>query len=165
MKYLTFLTTILVSLPSLCWATANAQINKVTFSCDLSAKVPRTVAKTSKKEIYLITWESKAFETSGFTPTRRCQDVSDRLQGFAKDSSLRYITTGKINKENVICVAAYKDGKCRPNGLILTLQKDENPPEVLRALFDTAFKVAGAPPLKRGEKVTVDLEEILNTTP
>jgi len=161
MKYLTFLTTLLITSPLLCLQPAGAQ-TKVSFACDVSTKVPRTVARTEKKEVNLIVWESKAFQTSGFTPERRCNEVSDRLQKYAKGGNLRYITTGKINNQNVICVAAYKNGQCRPNGLILTLKNDENPREVLESLFETAFKVSGGKPLTRSEKVTLDLEKVLS---
>jgi len=164
MKYLPFLTSILIALPVFSLQSANAQ-TKVNFRCDVSTKVPRTVVKTAKKEVSLIVWESKAFQSSGFTPERRCNEVSDRLQMYANGGSLRYITTGTINNQNVICVAAYRDGKCRPNGLILTLKSDENPTEVLKSLFDTAFKVSGGAPLKRGkgETVTLDLKYVLNS--
>jgi len=163
MKYLPFLSSLVIISPLLWVPSASAQ-TKVSFACDVSTKVPRTVARTETKEVNLIVWESKAFTSSGFTPERRCNEVSDRLQKYAKGGNLRYITTGKINNQNVVCVAAYRNGQCRPNGLILTLKNDENPREVLESLFETAFKVSGGKPLTRSEKVTLDLDKVLNET-
>jgi hypothetical protein len=162
MKYLPFLSSLLISIPLISIKPANAQSN-VSFRCDLSSKTPRTVAITSKKEINLIVWESKAFQASGFTPERRCNEVSDRLQMHAKSGKLRYITTGMINNQKVICVADYIYSKCRPNGLILTLKSDENPKEVLKSLLDTAFKVSGGKPaIREGERMVYDLNQVFN---
>ena len=160
MKSLILFSSLLISLPLVSASPANAQKSQVNFYCSTSTKQPRTVAKTKTREINLVVWSSEAFDKSGFSPARRCKIVSDRLQGFAEAGSLRYITTGKINNQNVICVANTKGGRCRPNGLVLTLEPGDNPKEVLKTLFSSAFKVSGGVPLVRGETLVLDLNQV-----
>jgi len=50
-------------------------------------------------------------------------------------------------------VTKYSHDKCCPNGLILTLESDENPKEVLKSLFDPAFKRSGHNLKKEGERI------------
>jgi len=160
MKSLILFTSLLIALPLVSALPANAEKPQVNFYCSTSTKQPRTVAKTKTREINLVVWSSEAFDKSGFSPARRCKMVSDRLQGFAEGGSLRYITTGIVNNQKVICVANTKGGKCRPNGLVLTLEPGDNPKEVLKTLFSSAFKVSGGVPLVRGETLVLDLNKV-----
>jgi molybdenum cofactor biosynthesis enzyme MoaA len=82
---------------------------------------------------------------------------------FAREGALRYVTTGKINRQSVICIAPGRDKNCRPDGLILTLQINEKPTAVLNSLFNSAFKVSGGNPIVRGEKVVYDLNQVFGS--
>jgi len=159
MKSLILFSSLLISLPLVSLSPAHAQKPQVSFYCSTSAKEPRTVAKTKTREINLVVWSSEAFDKSGFSPLRRCKEVSERLQGFANVGSLRYITTGVINNQKAICIASTRGGKCRPNGLVLTLEPQDNPNEVLKTLFSSAFKVSGGVPLLRGV-IVLDLNKV-----
>jgi len=158
MKYIILLSYYLL-IHALTIDAVNAQTT-ISFRCDTSIKNPQTVAKSKGREIILITWESNSFAKSGFTPERRCNEVSERLQAYSNSGSLRYITTGKDKKtkQNIICSARSKDGVCRFDGLILTLEPKDNPKKVLDTLFSSAFKVKGGSPLIRGERVVYDFK-------
>jgi len=158
MKYLILLTYYFL-IPTLITDAVNAQTT-ISFRCDSSTQNPRTVAKSKGREINLIIWESNSFSKSGFTPERRCNDVSERLQAFSTSGSLRYITSGKDAKtnQNIICLARSKDGVCRSDGLVLTLEPKDNPKKVLETLFSSAFKVTGGTPLLRDGKTVYDFK-------
>jgi len=161
MKTLILCTSLLIALPLVSAFPAHAEKPKVNFYCSTSIKQLRTVAKTKTREINLVIWSSEAFDKSGYSPERRCKIVSDRLQSFAESGSLRYLTTGKINSQNVICVTKFKSKNCLPNGLVLTLEPGDDPNKVLETLFSSAFKVSGGKALLRtGSRLILDLDQV-----
>jgi hypothetical protein len=116
-----------------------AQSKRNVYSCINYQGKPSTVVDTDKGRILLIVWESDFFRGSGWTPQKRCQEVTKRFQEFSDNKTLRYLTTGKIKGQNVICVGKATGGstyQCIENGLLLTLEgKNDNPNQVLQNLF------------------------------
>ena len=112
----------------------------------------------------MIHWKSTVFVNSlnDFTPESRCLEISRRFQAFYIQGSLSYLTTGKINDQNVICVAQEYGGACK--GLLLTLEPKDDPQVVLRDLMDVRVNARG--PITRGTGSTyIDIEEFLDTAP
>lgn len=93
-----------------------------------------TVVDTSQGRIEMINWKRDIWGPK-WTPERRCIEVSNRLQNHSDNKNLRYISTGELNAYNIICVSEM-DGKCKPNGLLITLESKDNPQTVLKELFD-----------------------------
>jgi len=140
--------------------------HKNTYSCVNYKGKPTTVVDTPRGKIQLIVWESDYFRDAGWTPLKRCQEVTKRFQEFSDQGVLKYITTGKINKYPVICVARQVPGKgyqCQSNGLLITLQMNDNPDKVLRDLFTNAAKVGGVP-VTRGDTV-VSIPQFIDNAP
>ena len=98
------------------------------FFCD-SSTVETKLQKPNGEQQVWIQWQSRAFESAGYTPLRRCQEVSSRLESYRKNNQLNFITLGRINGQNVICTGN-QPGIC--TNLIYTLQPDEKDP--IRAL-------------------------------
>lgn len=145
------------SLPS------NAQTRNI-YNCLQYRNQPTTVVDTSRGRIQLIVWKSNFFTSAGWTPQRRCEAVTQRFQKFSDNGTLRYIATGTMNRQPVICVAEKKPSgfKCRPDGLLITLQTNDNPNQVLRDLFDISSRISSGG-LTRGG--ILDLEEFLQNAP
>ncbi len=120
-------------------SSVEAQTKKNVYSCINHQGKPSTVVDTDKGRILLIVWESDFFRGSGWTPQKRCEEVTKRFQEFSDNKTLRYLTTGKMKGQNVICVGTPIGGsayKCLDNGLLLTLEgRNDNPNEVLQNLF------------------------------
>ncbi len=143
--------------------------SSVQYRCMDREGLPATVAYTSRGAIELIKWQNDYFSASNYTPTRRCQEVSTRFQHHSDVNNLRFISTGKINNYNVICISE-KTGDCKPNGLLITLQADDNPEDVLRNLFSLdARRVHGGITRTsnggRQIKETIDLNRFLADSP
>jgi hypothetical protein len=127
---------------------AQAQTAKQVYRCINHKGNPTTVVDTPRGRVELIVWQSTALNSSGWTPERRCQEIASRFQKFADNGKLRYISTGIINGQNVICVVNREPGVgyiCIKDGLLLTLQPEEDPKQVLKDLFSSASKVGGTP--------------------
>ncbi|MGC9528591.1 MAG: COP23 domain-containing protein [Limnospira sp.] len=83
------------------------------------------VASTGHQTKPLITWNSTAFLGSGYTPQRRCQEVSGRLttavtQNGGLLSSL-LLTTGSVNGYDAVCWVNNNQSICNSNNLLVTI--------------------------------------------
>jgi len=120
---------------------ANVGVNQPSFAhpepkfyCHTSGNKPVTVYINHRGiEEPWIRWTSNFFKKAGYDPLTRCQDVSHRLQIYSRHGTLRYVTTGRLNRQNVICTADSFNGGCK--SLILTLEPGQDPVQTLKNLF------------------------------
>jgi hypothetical protein len=141
-----------------------------TYECVTLNGKPNTVVNTPRGTISLIVWQSGFFSTSGWTPERRCQEVSKRFQQHENTGELRYISTGTLNGYNIICVAEKIESStgspsylCQNHGIILTLENKDDPNKVMRELFNLTARTSEGP-ITRGSRPTtaaIDLEDFL----
>ena len=111
-------------------ATANTTTaNKTTFACSTIKGVPVTVVQTPEGNVPVIKWVSNYFSNSGWTAERRCNEVSARFQEYHSQGTLKYLTTGIQNGQNVVCVTQQNKGSCE--NLLFTLKADSNPGKTL----------------------------------
>jgi hypothetical protein len=116
---------------------AQSQVNQniqTGFFCDTSGDVPTTVYlnKQGIQEPW-IKWSSDYFTDSGWTPEKRCGEVSNRLETYRVNQQLRYVTSGVVNNQKVICVAASQGAPC--GGIIYTLKPEQDAIAALNNLF------------------------------
>lgn len=118
------------------YASPRFEIDKqVTITCSTSNRIPITVVRTSKSDIPIIIWKSNTFTGSGWTPEKRCQEVSQRFENLRYKNSINYITSGVINEQSVICAVKAKNEPCTSEGLLFTLEKDADPQKILKQMF------------------------------
>jgi hypothetical protein len=147
--------------------TVEAQSQKNVYSCiDYQGK-PNTVVDTKRGRIQLIVWGSDYFRNSGWTPQKRCQEVTARFQKFSDNKSLKYVTTGKIKNQPVICLGKKIPSgyECIPDGLLITLEANDNPQKVLMSLFQNATQVGGQPVQRSVGEQVFPLSQYLETAP
>ncbi len=128
------------------------------FVCSTSNGIPATVAKTANGEVPVILWSSDYFNSAGYTPESRCQQVSNRFQTYYGNGSLKFMTTGRINRQNVVCVAELENGPC--SGLLFTLKPGSNPTETLQELLARRSQ-SGGPLNETGARVYIDMNHYL----
>ena len=130
------------------------------ISCMNTEGVPATVAQTKTgKQVPIIYWKSQAFSGSGWTPERRCQEVSARFQNYHSSGTLEYITTGRMNGLPVICVAKTDGGACA--GLLYTLKPGQNATATLKKLFDVRTKPGAAPLEETTARMYLSVDSII----
>ncbi len=122
----------------------------------------------------LVNW-SRVIETGQetFTPERRCQEVTERLnnmivaKGISSWADLKF-TVGTVNSANVVCLVSGSE-TCSNNNMLLTLtgENANNPQKALQALlnFGTASAGGGQGPLlessdEDGGQSSVSLGEV-----
>ncbi|MBW4497421.1 MAG: COP23 domain-containing protein [Oscillatoria princeps RMCB-10] len=132
------------------------------FFCGACDGVPITFARTAKGYISVIRWVSEHFSNSGYTPQKRCQEVSARFQTYYNSGTLNYITAGRMNGQPVVCVADRAGGRC--TGLLFTLKPGTDANSTVRQLFD--IRTRGAGPLEEVyARIYINMNDYLNTQP
>ena len=128
------------------------------FVCGRSNGAPATIAQTDLGQIPVIRWTSDRFRDAGYTPERRCLEVSARFQQYFYNRQLNYLTTGIMSNQQVVCVADREGGDC--TGLLFTLKRGSDPSQVLKSLL--AVRVRASGPLNEStSRVYIDMSEYL----
>jgi hypothetical protein len=120
-------------------ASANINTSGVAkFVCDRSLdSIPTTYVVIKSERRPFIRWVAD-FGGVDYTPMRRCKEVTSRMQSLRSQGKLRYITSGEINGERVICTASSpqnaKSKIC--SSLLITLKPTDYANDVLSQLFN-----------------------------
>jgi Circadian oscillating protein COP23 len=132
---------------------------QTTFSCGDSNGIPATIAHSPKHgDVPIIEWVSNYFADSGYDPQTRCNQVSARFQEYSDRGELKYLTTGRINDEPVICAKQAED---RPCNLLFTIKKISSPGETLQRLLNIRSD-SSSPALKEtNEQVLINFNILL----
>jgi hypothetical protein len=129
------------------------------FSCGTSNGAPATIARTNDgRSVPMIRWTSNVFDGAGWTPERRCREVSQRFDTYRQQGRLAYVTTGRINGLPVICTAARDGGPC--DGLLYTLKPSQDPTMALKQLFEVRYKARG-PLNETRTRLYLSIDELL----
>ncbi len=111
---------------------------KIQFACGssyndrLKQKVPTTIAWTASDRRAIVQW-TKPMD-SYWSPEKRCEQVSTQMSQAFEAGTLKYITNGKMNSQNVICTATEVRGDCK--NLLMTLRSEDKPLQFLGELKD-----------------------------
>jgi hypothetical protein len=131
------------------------------FYCGSYEGAPATMTNSSRtgKAIPIIMWKSNYFSGDGFSPERRCQEVSSRFNNLHASGRLKMLTTGRLNGMPVICASVEKGSGCVEGGLLYTLKAGQNAGETLRNLLAVRTKATG-PLTETTQRPYISIEEI-----
>ncbi len=77
-----------------------------TFFCGVSSDgTPATLANTPRGTVQVVKWTSEFFSDAGYSPERRCQEVSSRFQRHYSNGQLNSLTTGYLNGQPAIILS------------------------------------------------------------
>lgn len=148
-----------VAVSSITSVHAQSSVAARSFVCSTAAGAPATnVVTQGGQQVPLIRWTSNVFNDAGWTPQRRCQEVSGRFDSYFRQGRLDYITTGRMNGLPVICTARSNGGAC--DGLLFTLKPGQNATQTLQDLFSIRTKARG-PLNETNSRVYVSLDELV----
>jgi hypothetical protein len=144
----------------------NAQRNQFFCSKDGDGTPITAFSHPSRGDVVIIRWESSYFKDKGFDPQSRCQEVSPKFQQYRDQGKLQYITTGRKNGSNIICVAEADGLPClkdKEDGQLWTLKPESNPNEVIAALRDR--RAGGDKVLVESQQIWVKVDDLLTNNP
>ncbi len=145
--------------------------NSNTYYCAQLNGDWNTFVNTPRGRITLINWVNQFAEK--WTPQARCVEVSKRFQTFLDQGNLKFIRTGNINRQPVLCVANVRGGDCPDENVLVTLKQETDPEEVLIRLVDFRRSVSGQtltlssddPGFYSDGEFYVDMEKFLDSVP
>lgn len=149
---------------------SQAQSNNTYYCAQLNGDW-NTFVNTPRGRVNLINWVNKFSDK--WPPEKRCLAVSGRFQKFLDGGNLRYIRTGNINNQPVICVANDRGGDCPDKNVLITLKQGTDPEGVLIRLVDFRRSVSGQtltlsaddPGFYSDGEFYVDMEKFLEAVP
>ena len=109
----------------------------------VSCQELKTIVRKGDREAVMLTWSYGGFGKE-YTPAKRCQIVSTRLQkaanlngGTFKDIQL---ASGLLNGQAVICALQSNDRACSSKNLLFTLKPENagNPDAIIQQIFSFA---------------------------
>jgi Circadian oscillating protein COP23 len=118
-------------------------INASGSSLVVSCQDLKTVVQKGDRQAVMLTWNYDGFGRD-YTPEKRCQIVSERLQkaaningGTFKDLQL---ASGTVNSLVVICALRAKSSKCNSQNMLFTLKPENalHPEVVIKKIFSFA---------------------------
>lgn len=112
-----------------------------TYYCAQLNGTWNTFVNTPRGKVKLINWVKTHSEN--WTPRNRCVAVSERFQRFLDEGTLKYIRTGVVKEQPVICVANVRGGNCPDENVLITFKPDTDPETVLIQLIDFRRSVSG----------------------
>lgn len=140
----------------------------VSIACTPVAGVPTTAGRGFGKTIPLMTWYPSSFDRAGWTPQKRCDTVSQKLDAIRQRGQLNYLTTGTVKRQSVICAVDQPRAACSSGNMIMTLEKGQNPSGTLLALVQLQPSDKGVSQVGQDKvliNVPVVMEERLRSLP
>lgn len=146
---------------------ANSEVQFIcaeSFDSESGKSLPTTFAWTPRGKIAVVRWETEAFLNAGFSPEKRCNDVSPRFQEAYNNDTLGLITNGQMDSQSVICTSDRAGGDC--NTLLMTLRPEDDSLRVLNSLRQV-LNGEQVGPVKHNNQVyfQIDIENFLETAP
>ncbi|TAD97545.1 MAG: hypothetical protein EAZ98_09270 [Oscillatoriales cyanobacterium] len=121
-----------------------------TFQCITSGSGYATIAVAGgKKTNPLITYNNPVFSGSGFTPQKRCQEISGRLETAVANNGGKLsgllLTVGEVNGYDVICYVNNNQSGCDSGNLLMTLPPRTNPGQTLATFLNVSAQPFTSP--------------------
>ena len=138
-----------------------AHSQQPTFACDNSSGVPATVVQSPQHgAVKIIEWKTTEFG-SKFNPQVRCDAVSQKFQKYAEAGTLKYFTTGLVNRQPVICAVASESSPCNSESMLYTLKKGSNPNTTLKRLLDVRSGASSSALNETGNRIYIDFDRVV----
>jgi hypothetical protein len=103
----------------------------------------KTVVHKGDRQAVMLSWNYGGFG-SEYTPTKRCQIVSERLQQAANRNGGTFkdlqLASGTVNALTVICALSAKSSNCDRQNMLFTLKPENsrNPEAIIQKIFSFA---------------------------
>lgn len=132
------------------------------FTCELNSGKYTVIYHPQSQPGQSYPWAIPSAMGGGWSPERRCHEISKRLESYRPDGLLE-LRTGQENGYNVICVTTQKNPDCR---IVLTVPAGEDPNSTRDRVFqnltvaDSGQSTQGVNTFAPGEDTQI-LEKVL----
>ncbi len=118
-------------------------VNASESSLKVSCQDLKTIVQKGDRQAVMLTWNYDGFGRE-YTPEKRCQIVSERLQKAANTNGGTFrdlqLASGTLNSQSVVCALKSNSNKCSSQNLLFTLKPENarNPEAVIKKIFSFA---------------------------
>lgn len=112
--------------------TSTPTLANTRFACQSQNGQYTVVYNPESQPGKLYPWANPSAMGSGWTPERRCNEISRRLEAYRPDGLLE-MRTGVENGYNVVCVTTQKNSSCR---IVLTVPQGQDPDTTRNRVFE-----------------------------
>jgi hypothetical protein len=113
-------------------APSNPTLANTRFACQSANGQYTVVYNPESQPGKVYPWANPSAMGGGWTPERRCNEISRRLEAYRPDGLLE-MRTGVENGYNVICVTTQKNSSCR---IVLTVPQGQDPTSTRNRVFE-----------------------------
>ncbi|MEM8831899.1 MAG: COP23 domain-containing protein [Cyanobacteria bacterium P01_G01_bin.19] len=164
MKLVSFLSTATIfalSTSTAMFAAQSVSAQEPLFTCDSSSGTPTTIVQSPKYgSVKIIEWKTTEFGEK-FSPQVRCKTVSEKFQKYAMAGTLKYFTTGTVNRQPVICAVANRNAPCNSESMLYTLKKGSNARTTLKQLLDVRSGSSGGALNETESRIYIDFDKLV----
>jgi Circadian oscillating protein COP23 len=118
-------------------------VNAAESSLKVSCQDLKTIVQKGDRQAVMLTWNYDGFGRE-YTPQKRCQIVSERLQKAANANGGTFrdlqLASGTLNSQSVVCALQANRNKCSSQNLLFTLKPENarNPEAIIQKIFGFA---------------------------
>ncbi|CBN57388.1 MULTISPECIES: COP23 domain-containing protein [Kamptonema] len=98
-----------------------SNISNRIFLCGMSQGNPATLVRTVRGPMTVIIWTNEEYTASGWTPERRCKEISARFERLNRSGQLKYLKAGTVSGQSVICGTDSRESLCSSNNVLVAL--------------------------------------------
>ena len=118
--------------PSSTTPTSTSNFDDPRFTCELNSGEYTVMYHPESRPNQRYPWAVPGKMGGGWTPERRCLEISRRLEQYRSDGLLE-LNIGRENSHDILCVTTEIDPSCR---IVLTVPPGQNPETVRNLVFE-----------------------------
>lgn len=112
------------------------------YSCREIDGIYGIYSRTERGDMRLLNFKRDV--SQNWSVIQRCEEVARRFQSFSDNSILKFIGSGYVNDEPVLCAVIEKGQLCNSTNVLVTLPPQTDPIEAARRLMDTRGLARGS---------------------
>ena len=120
---------------------SSVQASSDKYSCQEVNSVYGVYSSTPRGKMNLLNFTRDV--SQDWSIDERCAEVATRFQRYYDNGTLRFIGSGTVNQQPVLCAVLKKGEACSNDNLLVTLPPDQDPIESARKLMDTRGLASG----------------------
>ncbi len=118
--------------PSSPTPTSTSNLDDPRFTCELTSGEYTVMYHPESRPNQRYPWAVPGKMGGGWTPEKRCLEISRRLEEYRSDGLLE-LNIGRENSHDILCVTTEVDPSCR---IVLTVPPGENPETIRNLVFE-----------------------------
>ena len=112
--------------------TSNSNLDDPRFTCELVNREYTVMYHPESRPNQAYPWAVPGKMGGGWTPERRCLEISRRLETYRSDGLLE-LNIGRENNHDILCVTTEIDPRCR---IVLTVPPGQDPKIIRNLVFE-----------------------------